>query len=108
MLREGRPRRNRPVDFPALFAATILVAALSASALAGGDSPKSAQAMVPPTRPATTPDDLFRAVALQDAALFDAYNHCDLEKFAAFFADDVEFYHDHGGLTRGSKAPTER
>jgi ketosteroid isomerase-like protein len=107
MLRGGRPRRNRPVDSPARFAAAILVAALSASALAGRDSPKSAQAMVPQTKPTTTPDDLFRAVALQDAALFDAYNHCDLEKFAAFFADDVEFYHDHGGVTRGSKALTE-
>jgi hypothetical protein len=27
-------------------------------------------------------------------ALFDSYNRCDLEKFASFFADDVEFYHD--------------
>jgi len=95
------------LNLPARFAAAILVAALSAPALAGGDGPKPAQAMIPPTRPATTPDDLFRAVALQDAALFDAYNRCDLEKFAAFFADDVEFYHDHGGVTRGSKALTE-
>jgi len=31
------------------------------------------------------PADLFRAVALQDAALFDAYNRCDLDKFSSFF-----------------------
>jgi hypothetical protein len=106
MMRECSPRGNRSMNLPARFAAAILVA-LSAPALAGGDSAKAAQAMVPPTRPATTPDDLFRAVALQDAALFDAYNRCDLEKFASFLADDIEFYHDHGGVTRGSKALTE-
>jgi hypothetical protein len=89
--------------------ATLLVALLSATANAGGDRQASAaaQPLIPPTRPASTPDDLFRAVALQDAALFDAYNRCDLEKFAGLLADDIEFYHDHGGVTHGSKALTE-
>jgi uncharacterized protein (TIGR02246 family) len=59
------------------------------------------------TRPASTPDDLFRAIAAEDAALFDAYNRCDLEKFASFFVPDVEFYHDHGGVTLGRDALTE-
>ena len=50
----------------------------------------------------TAPDEaLFRTVASLDRALFDAYNTCDLEKFASFFVDDVEFYHDKGGVTRG-------
>jgi hypothetical protein len=40
-------------------------------------------------------------------ALFDSYSKCDLEKFESFFADDVEFYHDQGGLTLGNKALTE-
>lgn len=44
--------------------------------------------------------DLPRTLAALDAALFDSFNRCDLEKFASFFADDVEFYHDKGGLTR--------
>jgi len=38
--------------------------------------------------------ELDKAVAALDAALFDAYNRCDLEKFASFLADDIEFYHD--------------
>ncbi|MCB0464076.1 MAG: nuclear transport factor 2 family protein [Aequorivita sp.] len=33
-----------------------------------------------------------------DALFFDAYNHCNLEKQAAIYADDIEFYHDTGGL----------
>jgi ketosteroid isomerase-like protein len=52
-------------------------------------------------------EELDKAVASLDAALFDSYNRCDLEKFAAFFTDDVEFYHDQGGLTLGKAALTE-
>ena len=40
--------------------------------------------------------ELDKAVGPLDAALFDFYNRCDLEKFASFFAEDVEFYHDPG------------
>ena len=42
-----------------------------------------------------------------DAALFDAYNHCDLTRFASFFTDDVEFYHDLSGLETGKQKLTE-
>jgi hypothetical protein len=42
-----------------------------------------------------------------DAALFDSYNKCDLATFESFFVDDVEFYHDQGGVTLGKKALTE-
>jgi len=34
-----------------------------------------------------------------DAEVFDAYNRCDLEKFGSFFTEELEFYHDNGGLT---------
>lgn len=46
-----------------------------------------------------TPEELSRTLAALDAALFDSFNRCDLEKFATFFVDDLEFYHDKGGLT---------
>jgi ketosteroid isomerase-like protein len=53
----------------------------------------------------SAPDDpLFRTLASLDRGLFDAYNTCDLETFASFFVDDVEFYHDKGGVTRGRPA----
>ena len=58
-------------------------------------------------KPATTPEDLFRAVEAQDAALFDSYNRCDLQKFTNFFAEDVEFYHDRGGVTLGRQKLVE-
>jgi hypothetical protein len=38
-------------------------------------------------------------VAALDQKLFDAYNRCDLKTFGGLFDRDVEFYHDHGGVT---------
>lgn len=51
--------------------------------------------------------DLDQTVTALDAALFDSYNHCDLDKFSSFFVEDVEFYHDQGGVTLGRAALTE-
>lgn len=51
--------------------------------------------------------ELDKAIVSLDSALFDAYNRCDLEKFSSFFADDVEFYHDQGGVTLGKQKLTE-
>ncbi|MGA2347296.1 MAG: nuclear transport factor 2 family protein [Candidatus Sulfotelmatobacter sp.] len=51
--------------------------------------------------------DLDRAGAALDAALFDSYNRCDLDKFASFLDENVEFYHDQGGITLGRAALTD-
>ncbi len=47
------------------------------------------------------PDDkeLYENIVLMDKEYFDAYNSCDLEKQASLYADDIEFFHDKGGLT---------
>lgn len=51
--------------------------------------------------------ELDSAITALDAALFDAYNRCDLEKFASFIDENVEFYHDQGGVTLGKVALTD-
>jgi hypothetical protein len=56
------------------------------------------------TRQSAPASVLFRTVASLDRDLFDAYNTCALEKFASFFVEDIEFYHDNGGVTRGRPA----
>jgi len=62
---------------------------------------------IPSLESITSQEELNRVVASLDAALFDSYNRCDLNKFAEFFADDVEFYHDQGGVTLGRQALTD-
>ena len=44
------------------------------------------------------PEELARTIASLDAALFGAFNSCDLEKVGSYFAEDCEFFHDKGGL----------
>src|SRR5262245_6471157 len=46
-------------------------------------------------------EEITRTVASLDAALFESYNGCDLDRFGSFFIDDVEFYHDQSGVTHG-------
>jgi len=46
-------------------------------------------------------------VTALDTQLFDAFNHCDLVKFASLLDDNVEFYHDQGGVTLGREKFTE-
>jgi hypothetical protein len=52
---------------------------------------------------ASAEDPLFESVAALDAEVFAAFNNCSaagqLEKHAGYFAPDVEFYHDTGGVT---------
>jgi ketosteroid isomerase-like protein len=43
--------------------------------------------------------ELHDRIAALDAALFDAYNRCDIDKVGTFFTEDLEFYHEKGGLT---------
>jgi hypothetical protein len=36
-----------------------------------------------------------------DGQFWDAYNRCDTDKMSTFFTQDIEFYHDKGGVTIG-------
>ncbi len=54
------------------------------------------------------PDALYQKMLALDTAMFDSFNKCadaaELKKHAGFFAKDVEFYHDLGGVTLGVDA----
>jgi Domain of unknown function (DUF4440) len=50
-----------------------------------------------------TAEVLLTKISALDSAAFDAFNHCSepgqLKKHAGYFAKNVEFYHDTGGVT---------
>jgi len=73
-----------------------LLRTLSALALAAATAASHAADAAPST-------DLVATVAALDSAAFDAFNHCEkpgqLDRYASFFAHDVEFYHDLGGVS---------
>ena len=43
--------------------------------------------------------ELYNEILRQDSILFTAFNTCDIKTFRSKFTDDLEFYHDKGGLT---------
>lgn len=43
--------------------------------------------------------DLYNEIKLQDSLLFAAFNIRDVETFKNYFSEDLEFFHDIGGLT---------
>lgn len=47
-----------------------------------------------------TPDSiaLYDSIVHMDSVLFGAYNTCDTVTMASCFSEDIEFYHDQGGL----------
>jgi len=45
------------------------------------------------------PKTLYDSIVAMDAAWEDAYNNCKLDAMTDIISEDLEFYHDQGGLT---------
>ena len=74
---------RKPVFIPAIILLLFSVAAAG---------PVQAQGLKPT-------DSLYKEIARLDSVFFDAFNRRDIEAFKNLFAEDLEFYHDKGGLT---------
>lgn len=78
-----------------MMAAPLVAVAMSGAAVAGSHDD-------PPAVPSA--ESLQDTIAALDAVVFDAFNLCSdpaqLDRHAGYFASDVEFYHDTGGVTR--------
>ena len=44
--------------------------------------------------------ELFETITRTDGEMFDAFNRHDVARLMSMFTDDLEFYHDTGGLTQ--------
>lgn len=42
---------------------------------------------------------IYDDIVAMDKEYFDAYNACDMKKQASLYAEDLEFFHDKGGLS---------
>jgi ketosteroid isomerase-like protein len=69
----------------------LILAALSISAQATDQQGENKKAV--------TSEELLETIARTDSAIFDAFNAHDVDRLMAMFTDDLEFYHDTGGLT---------
>ena len=55
---------------------------------------------LPFASPAADPpsDELFETIKKMDAAIFGAFNAHETDRLMSYFTEDLEFYHDTGGL----------
>ena len=74
-----------------LLIAMVLAIGLSMSSFRTVDGHVLGELQVEPT--------LYDAIVEMDSIYFTAYNTCDMEKQAEIYSDDLEFYHDKGGLS---------
>lgn len=62
---------------------------------------------IPQTFGQSKPDNqkLYETIFKLDGEFFGAYNTCEsnLDKYGAFYSENIEFYHDQGGLTTSKK-----
>lgn len=56
------------------------------------------------TLQAQTRDEITNTLLRLDSTFWSAYNTCNIAAMRNFFTDDVEFYHDKGGITNGLDA----
>jgi ketosteroid isomerase-like protein len=47
--------------------------------------------------------DLYHEIFQADSIIFNAFNNCDSVTYKKYLTDDLEFYHDIGGLSVGIK-----
>lgn len=76
------------------FRSIVLLAAMLGATAAHAGAPDA----IP------TGEALTRTITALDTKVFDAYNTCDMDTFAQYFSEDVEFYHDKGGLSTSRDA----
>ena len=50
-----------------------------------------------------SPEELTKKITDMDSVLFYAFNTCDVNLLKSLFTEDLEFYHDAGGLTNYSQ-----
>ncbi|MBH8558003.1 nuclear transport factor 2 family protein [Hymenobacter negativus] len=84
------------------FATFLLLFALSATTAHGQSTPRHTGPTSPPPAAASKPltkEELYQTVARLDTEMFAAFNAHDVNKLMSYFADNLEFYHDKGGLS---------
>jgi hypothetical protein len=78
--------------------------AITVLVVTGALLPQIGQAQFKPDDPA-----LYDTILHQDSLFFGAYNTCSvhLQEYADFYAENLEFYHDKGGLSTSKKDVVE-
>ena len=81
-----------------IYLRTIVIAFL----VAGCSNAAQSQAVIPKYE-RTVSKELYDSIVDVDSIFFGAYNNCNLGKIDSLISDNIEFYHDKGGLATSKK-----
>lgn len=51
--------------------------------------------------------EIYEIIVAKDKEYFEAYNNCDIKKQAFLYAEELEFFHDKGGLSTSKQEVLE-
>ncbi|RFP63677.1 nuclear transport factor 2 family protein [Hymenobacter lapidiphilus] len=83
-------------NYPSRRYALLVLVALAGSSACTTVKPPAPVSSAPK---APVSPELYRTIARLDSAMFAAFNQHDADKLQTYFADDLEFYHDKGGVS---------
>ncbi len=78
-----------------LLKVSILLSLFISTVIANAQEPNDLD-QIPTYKPVDL--KLHHKIAKLDSVFFDAYNKCDIETQASFYAEELEFFHDKSGL----------
>lgn len=82
-------------NIPALFLAIVLLISACSTAKTNKSNLSEPYGSVD--------KELYDTIVYLDSVLFEGYNTCKLDRFEKYFSEEIEFYHDKGGLTTSKK-----
>lgn len=81
---------------------TFLSSIVMAFFVAACSNAAKAQTVIPKYE-RTVSKELYDSIVDVDSIFFEAYNNCKLDKIDSLISEDIEFYHDKGGLATSKK-----
>ncbi len=82
-----------------LLVVAALIMIIDANAQSGKQSSAQSEPRYQPQPYVPDSKGLYDTIVKMDSLYFDTYNNCNLEKMSTLMSDNIEFYHDKGGLS---------
>ena len=94
------PQSVNPIIIMKKFSISLLLSALTVFVL-------SSLMIKPDENEIPETMSLYDSIAMMDGQWEDAYNNCNLDVMEEIISEDLEFYHDQGGLMTSKKKLNE-
>ncbi len=85
--------------FQIMIVVVCMFAIIRTNAQTGAHSSTPAEPRYQPEPYVPVSTELYDTIVHLDSLYFDTYNTCNLEKMSLLMSDNIEFYHDKGGVS---------